>query len=251
LPIVFATTGFSVLLKNWLTHACAAGVTRPLVIAMDDLLAESLAGAGIKAIRHGFDGTLADFWLQRTLIFEALANQGIDFIHSDVDAVWLKDPRPFCFADGGFDLVFSQGTTHPVEIWRKWGFVLCCGLFAARARPATAAFFSSVRSLAARVGDDQVVVNFLLEQNGLTWSTEGVASYELTVRTQIFTCYRQMLEGASDRLGLRVGMLPHHLVPRLPVAAPDALVKHPLGPAGASAKEPILRAAGCWMPVQT
>jgi Nucleotide-diphospho-sugar transferase len=245
LPVIFATDNFAPLLRNWLRHAEAAGVTRTLVIAMDQALHDHLSQAGIAAVRHGFDGTLGDLWYQRALVFEWLAKQGVDFVHSDADAVWLQDPRPFCFGDGGFDLVFSQGIDYPAETWLNWGFVLCCGLFAVRANQATAAFFTAVRSVTADLKDDQVVVNALLEHSGLSWRPDGLDSYKLTSRRgQAFTCYQQVLPGFSARFGLNVGLLPHHRVPRLPVPGIDALVRHPAGPEDPIAK---LRSVGCWM----
>jgi hypothetical protein len=245
LPVIFATDNFTPLLRNWLRHAGAAGVTRMLVIAMDQALHDRLGQAGIAAVRHSFDGTLGDLWYQRALVFEWLAGQGVDFIHSDADAVWLHDPRPLCFTEGEFDLVFSQGIDYPAETWRNWGFVLCCGLFAVRANPATAAFFTAVRSIAADLKDDQVAVNALLEQSGLSWRRDGLDSYKLTSRRgQAFTCHQQVLPGFSERFGLHVGLLPHHRVPRLPIPGVDALVRHPAGPGDPIAR---LRSVGCWL----
>jgi len=248
LPIVFATDNFAPLLSNWLRHTKAAGVTGSLVVAMDQGLFDRLARAGIACVRHGYNGTFGDLWYQRTLVFEWLAAAGIDFIHSDADAVWLRDPRPLCFADAGFDLVFSQGINFPAETWRDWGFVLCCGLFAVRAKPATATFFAAVRAAATSVKDDQVAVNILLQQSGLSWSEAGRNSYQLASRQgQAFTCHRQMLSGFSAGFGLRVGLLPHHRVPRLPILGVDALVRHPVGPPDPVAKAALLRSVGCWM----
>lgn len=244
LPVTFATGDFAPLLGNWLRHAKAAGVTHSLVIAMDAALAARLEQGGIPAIRHDFDGTLPDLWYQRTLVFEWLALRGVDFIHSDIDAVWLRDPRPFCRAEPGFDLIFSQGINYPPEVWHAWGFVLCCGLFAVKASPATARFFAEVRGMTAQVGDDQIAVNILLHDSGLSWRTAGIESYPLNDRHgQVFTAYRGMLGGISERAGLRVGLLPHDLVPRLPILGSEALVRHPVGPGSPIEK---LRAAGCW-----
>ena len=243
--VTFATDNYATLLRNWLRHAWTAGAARHLVVAMDAALADRLERDGIAAVRHGFDGTIGDLWYQRTLIFEWLARQGVDFIHSDVDAVWLRDPRPFCFADNGLDLVFSQGINYPAEAWRQWGFVLCCGLFAARATAATVEFLTTVRALTAEVGDDQVCVNALLWQGGMSWRHHGIDSYQLVNRYgQAFTCYRQMIEGVTEQGSLRVGLLPHDRVPRLPIAGNDALARHPVGTGDSIVK---LRAAGCWM----
>jgi len=245
LPVTFATEAFAPLLENWLRHARAAGVTDPLVFAMDAGLAAWLEQAGVPSIRHDFNGTLADLWYQRTLVFEWLARRGIDFIHSDIDAVWLCDPRPFCRAGPDFDLVFSQGINYPPEVWHAWGFVLCCGLFAVKAGPATARFFARVREMTAQVQDDQIAVNILLLDSGLSWRTDGAESYPLINRQgQVFTAYRGMLEGVSERAALRVGLLPHDRVPRLPIPGADALVRHPVGQGDLIEK---LRAAGCWI----
>jgi hypothetical protein len=246
LTITFATGDFAPLLANWLAHASLAGETAPLVIVFDDGLADALRRDGVAAIRHPGDGSLADLWAQRALFFEYLARRGIDFLHSDLDAVWLRDPRPLCFADAGLDIVFSQGTNYPAAIWRLWGFVLCCGLFAVRATPAAADFFSAVRVAAARVGDDQVAINHLLAENALVWNPEGQTGYTLRTRDQPFTAWRRMLTGTSDKLDLRIGLLPYHLAPRLPEITAGAAVRHPIGPGNPTEKAAILAALGCW-----
>jgi len=245
LPLVFATGNFAPLLDNWLIHARAASVRQPLVIAMNGPQSLPAASDALK-IHYNFDGSLGDLWYRRAMIFEFLSAGGVDFIHSDVDAVWLKDPRPLCFADGGFDLIFSQGTNYPPEIWRRWGFVLCCGLFAVRANPNTAAFFAKLRALVERIPDDQVALNALLEQHGVTWETAGLDTQKLDVRGQAFTTYRKMLAGTCETLGLRIGLIPHHRIPRLPIAGGDAIARHPLGPGDPMRKAEILRAVGCW-----
>jgi hypothetical protein len=245
LPVAFATSGFAPLLDNWLIHARAAGVRQVMVIAMDEPDAFQ-AQPDVLVVQHRYDGTLHDLWVQRALVFAFLADQGIDFIHSDVDAVWLKDPRPLCFADGHFDLVFSQGTNYPAAVWQLWGFVLCCGLFAVRASPATAAFFAQVCALAARIPDDQVAVNALLAQHKIVWDEAECESVTLHVRGIPFSAYRRMLPGTCKALSLRVGMIPHRYVPRLPIVEPDAVARHPLGPGDPALKADVLRSVGCW-----
>jgi hypothetical protein len=245
-PLVFATGNFARLLDNWLAHAGAACVRQPLVIAMDRALSLP-AGSDALLVPYSFDGSLSDLWFRRALVFEFLSAHGVDFIHSDVDAVWLQDARPLCFAENEFDLVFSQGGAYPEEIWRRWGFVLCCGLFAARANANTAAFFAKVRALAEQIPDDQVAVNALLEQHGISWKTAGHETYPLQDRRgRTFTAYRQMLEGTCEALGLRIGLIPHHRLPRLAIAGTDAVARHPLGPGDPAQKAEILRAVGCW-----
>jgi hypothetical protein len=245
LPVVFATGTFAALLENWLIYARTAGVHQVLVVAMDQWLALS-PQPDVLIVRHRYDGTLHDLWFQRTLVFAFLAERGIDFIHSDVDAVWLEDPRPLCFADDAIDLAFSQGTNYPAAVWQIWGFVLCCGLFAVRANPGTASFFAKVSALATRIPDDQVAVNALLAQHRMVWETTGQDSMTLAVRGNPFTAYCRMLSGTCEALGLRVGLIPHDRVPRLPMAGTDAVVRHPLGPGDPALKAAVLRSIGCW-----
>jgi hypothetical protein len=247
-PMTFATAPFACLLDNWFEHARRAGVDGALLIATDDTVADRHVPSGCTVVRAPFRGGRAELWLFRLQVFELLASRGIDFVHSDLDAVWLADPRRACFADPALDLVFSQGTYHPEQAYAAWGFVLCCGFFAVRAGPATIRFFAAVRARAHLELDDQAAVNLLLLDNGLTWTAGDQDRYTVAVAGRSFDCHRTMITGASRQLGLTVGLLPYQLVPRLPSAADGALVKHPLSPRDAAGKIPILQQSGCWLP---
>lgn len=247
LTITFATADFAPLLTNWLIHAARAGEPAPLVVAFDRGVGDAVGHAGAPVIRYRAARSLADLWLQRVLFFEYLLDRDVDFIHSDLDAVWKRDPRPLCFADSSLDLVFSQGTNYPSDIWRHWGFVLCCGFFAVRASPATVDFFTAVRDRIALVGDDQVAVNHLLAESGVVWNADGRSGNVLQIGDQSFTTWRRMVIGASEKLDLRIGLLPHHLAPRLAGKFPDAYVHHPVGPGNPAQKARVLNEIGCWM----
>jgi hypothetical protein len=247
LTIVFATTDFAGLLRNWLAYAHRAGEIAPLVVALGDDLFDAVSGAGIAAIRSRPVADAAALWRLRALFFEALARRGIDFIHSDVDAIWLRDPRPLCFADAELDLILSQGTNYPAEIWRRWGFVLCCGLFAAKASATAADFFAACVQQIARVGDDQVVINHLLDAQGIDWDIAGQEMEVLRLRDQSFKSFRRVVKGRCAAAGLNVGMLPHRLVPRLREPSPGAWVRHPLGPGKPVLKAALLKELGLWM----
>lgn len=92
--VAFATVSLAAVLDNWLVHLRAVGRSRILVVAMDQPMADLLAGRGMHFVRGAFDGSLEDFWVQRLPVFEFLASHGVDFVHSDLDAVWLSDPIP-------------------------------------------------------------------------------------------------------------------------------------------------------------
>jgi hypothetical protein len=249
LPVVLASGDHAPLLENWIRHTRAVGIQRFLVVAMDNSLAERVMCTGAVVARCGFDGSRSDFWLQRLLVLDFLVRHRVDIIHSDTDAIWLRDPIPEFFAGTGFDLAFSQGVALPPDVLHHWGFVLCCGLFGVKATDASMAFFSAMVARAAdEVSfDDQEAANRLLCESGVVWSTAGHASYRVRYGDYIFTCYPDVVDGTCAALGLRVRLLPHHLFPRLTDLRENAFVVHPLTPNALAAKIPLLRKAGFWM----
>ena len=246
LAIVFATATFGALLDNWLAHAHRAGVRSVLVIALDDQLMNRTPPPGCKIVRTPFHGGLSDLWLFRLDVFVALAAHGIDFIHSDLDAVWLADPWPECFADPALDVVFSQGTYHPEQAHAAWGFVLCCGLFALRANAASVRFLAAVQARARTEGDDQAAVNLVLLESSTTWSS-AASAYEVQFAGRSMVCHHHVLRGRVERLGLSVGLLPQHRFSRLPTLDPRAVVRHPPSPREPASKIPVLQQVGCWL----
>jgi Nucleotide-diphospho-sugar transferase len=245
-PIVFVTGSFAPLLDNWVAHARRAGVARTLVIALDEMIAAQTAREGCLVVPIMIQGELSNLWLLRLQVFSLLATNGIDFVHSDVDAVWLRDPRPTCFADPNLDLIFSQGTTHPDQAYRAWDLVLCCGFFAVRSGPSVAQFFEVVRGRAEVELDDQVAVNLLLLEAGVDWSIVENDKYYDSFMGAKFVCSRTITAARCVPFDLVVGLLPFHLVPRLAGLRADALVRHPWAPQGAAAKVQVLRDCGCW-----
>ncbi len=246
LIVTFVTTSFLTLFDNWHAHLRALGRTRILAVAMDATAVDALAARGVAVLRHGFDGSLGDFWARRLPVFAALAEGGIDFIHSDLDAVWLRDPIPMCWEQQTGDLVFSQGTFHPEAAFQHQGFVLCCGWFAVRAGPATAGFFHAVAARAARERDDQTAINLILLEAGTIWDTGAQEGYRQDYAGRGFTAFPQPLRGSCSPLGLEIVLLPHLWIPRLAMRTAETLVAHPVSPRPPADKPPVLAALGAW-----
>lgn len=250
LIVVAVSDDYHLFLENWLRHVQRLGIRRILVIAMDDALAHRLADRDLTVARAAFDGTEKDFWLQRTLVWAALSEAGFDIIQSDIDAIWLHDPIESYLSDPRFDLVFTQGTFHPAAIAEQWGFVLCTGLFAARAGDAADAFFAAITARADQMAatDDQETINRVLAEYGVDWDTASQATESLDLGDgDHLTTYTTTLSGTCVPLGLRIGMLPHRQFPRLPSAEPAAIVHHVLRPEGVAGRIEGLRATGCWL----
>lgn len=247
IPVVVASNDYAQLLDNWLCHMSILGIERFLIVVMDDDLAGRLKGAHLSVARGEFDGSAADFWLQRARIWAYLVAEGVEFIHSDIDAVWLRDPVPE-YADAKFDLLVSQGTIHPDDVLTAWGFVLCTGFFWARPTPASRRLFHALVMSAETImkSDDQATLNRLLLSSGTIWTAGAAEAYNLQVRGGSFTCFREPVAGFCASLGLRLLLLPHDLFPRLQPGAPNAMVRHVLRNESPEQRISLMREAGCW-----
>ena len=84
------------------------------------------------------------------------------FIHSDVDAIWLKNPLNYLKGCPG-DLLFSQGTVFPRNMFNKiWIIVACCGFFMIRESNASSTFLHELHKGIQKDKDDQLAVNKIL-----------------------------------------------------------------------------------------
>jgi hypothetical protein len=244
--IVFANAAYAALLANWIGFARASNI---LVIALDAEAQGVAAANGVASVLLPGTASRAELWILRALLFSEFARAGMDFIHSDVDAVWARSPVEEV-RSLDVDIAFTSGTVWPREVARRWGFVVCCGFFAVRASPATASFFADVAKRAAACGDDQVAVNEALVAAGATWMPRARGEQRV-YQGRPFQIFADTVFGDAD--GLRLALLPHRRFPRLPDPAADVVVAHPLGsPAkgvsGAECAARALATLGLWRP---
>ena len=83
----------------------------------------------------------------KAVILSGLLKRKTDFIFSDSDAVWLKDPLPQVQAywREGYDILFSINPNegaYPIQSSKLWGFSLSGGWFAVQYDAKTDEFFS-------------------------------------------------------------------------------------------------------------
>ena len=178
--LVFGTFDYRKLVARWSRHALDAGCRDYRIVCMDDRLLEYLREecaetravayrallpdtqrVDVDSMRHHRE-RLEALTPMRVTLFRALAEHGIDFIHSDADAYWLRDPRPWLGERGDYDLLASQGTVLPTEQCDRHGFVLCAGFFLCRANARTVRLWSTVEAALADCPDDQVCLNMAL-----------------------------------------------------------------------------------------
>ena len=243
LVLTFANSAYTPLLRHWLRRTCRLGV-RPYVIALDDDVEKTARSFEADVYRMEIEPGLPALWLRRVQLFRSLARLGVDFVHSDIDAIWLRNPVPF-MVDTGADLVASQGTIWPPDVADAWGFVLCCGLFLAHGNDSVANLFDEVAS---RGGDDQAEVNRALLGKSLKWELDDIPrERRLSWRGESFDTYPETVHARNK--DLHVAMLAYNLCPRLPEPPTEAaLVAHPLAPKELDAKIDLLERLGLWSP---
>nr|VFJ62258.1 MAG: Nucleotide-diphospho-sugar transferase [Candidatus Kentron sp. DK] len=247
LIVACASEAYLPILANWLIALEVAGIdySRVKIFAFDQITHDCAESWGIDAEQISWDGTIANFWLRRAEIFLELLSRGVTFVHSDLDAIWLKDPFPMLSTLGkDVDLIFSQGTWWPKDIHKEQGFVLCCGWFLARATEASLRFFSDVVADLEQTHDDQVSVNRLLFERKIKWTVCSNAAYHLEFRGAPIRCWSESVFGECPDGGPSVAMLPHRLFQRIEDDANNIFVNHPLSPKSAAAKLASFEEAG-------
>ena len=245
ITIVFADAAYSEILDNWLRHAHAYVAKSLIVFSLDATTHARMTEQGMTSLLLPFSGAIDELWLLRLSIFEALVLMDVSFIHSDVDAIWLADPRQFCF-DLDADLAISSGTIWPPEAVDLWGFVLCCGFFCVRAKPEMARFLADVRQAALNDRDDQAALNRVLIKAGTTWDLEAIPYDVENMMGRQFRNFESVVFGKTTKFDLRLALLPQDLFQRVARVYDEPLVKHPLTPKDPTAKILALREFGCW-----
>jgi|SRR5579871_710743 len=247
-PIVVtaASHGHIDLLRNWLCHMTAVGLSsRVLVLAMDEEVASGIGDEAVAA-RAAFDGSIDDLWRQRALVWRLLSDSRVEFIHSDTDALWLRDPLGFC-SEIDADLVFSQGTDFPLSTLSVWEFVLCCGFFVARSSAATAALFGELARTSDGAFDDQIALNELLVRAETRWDKGSTSSFYLSYAGSKFRCFAEPILGSCEVMDLKLALLPHQSFVRLPPGGAHPFIKHLLLKYETlDDRCAALRAHGCW-----
>ncbi len=246
LIITFANEPFLPLLDLWLAGLRRLGLDRIRVYGLDAATLGWCEDHGVEALSLPWSGTRADLWKARFRVFCQLLADGVEFIHSDTDAIWVRNPLEEGSAHAlRDDLVFSQGTYWPPDIHDRLGFVLCCGWFWARPSGESQAFFRAVEDDARTTGHDQASLNRLLAEAGARWSrSEG--DYELPCGERMIRCWHEPIRAMLDSSSLTVAMLPHREFQRLPESFDRVVVRHFLTPQGCGDKVRTLRDMGAF-----
>lgn len=244
LLIAFSDVNYLGVLLNWLIAIHQLGIRNYLVVSLDEKIHAFLTARGFPSTLIGLDGPLHQLWHHRLVVLRELCAHGIDVIHSDNDAMWLRNPIPDFFSGDADDLVVSQGTVWPDDVLLRQGFVLCCGLFYLRSNNATVGLLDAMLRDIVTTNDDQISLNRLISAM-VTWDTTLTAPYHFMFRGHRVMCSETPIRGRCRNSGLSVTLLPHHLFQRLHMPDRPAYVKHLLSKKTGPDKLESFRQSGC------
>jgi hypothetical protein len=221
--IVFANYNYLLVLENWLEAVRRIDVSNFIIISLDEKLHNYLTDKNINSRLRPCELDLGKLWIHRIEVIEELLCEGYDIIHSDADAIWLKNPIPYLNQIDS-EMIFSQGTYWPADVYNRWKFVLCCGFFYIKNTKNTLKFVKKLKERVRVDKDDQVSCNRELLEENIEWLIPK-DSYTLEFRSKKFLCFNKPLQGKSN-LGTTIALLPHHKFQRIPELSNDIYVKH-------------------------
>ena len=243
LIVAFANWSYLPVLRNWIEGLSRLAINNFIIISLDEQLHEYLLTKGYRTVLLDNVENLCELWRLRIIVFKFLVDHNIDFIHSDVDAVWFKNPIPEYYDPfPSIDLMISQGTIWPENVQRLWGFVVCCGFFIVRSSPAMKIIWDKLENSVVQTGDDQISMNYVIAGENIRWQIQS--KYHVVFGKYRLLCSDRVMEGKGDTI--TVGVLPFRKFPRLHIPNSEPYISHVLTPKESKPKIEMLRNVGAW-----
>ncbi len=210
--IAFVNDLYIPIFKMWYRLFRRYGLTNYLIFATDQKSYDYLDANNINACYLPFNKTefkRGELWVMRVEVVHTLIKAGINVIHTDIDAFWLKNAMSV-LQESNNDLVISRDNGIPVEAGKAWGFTMCCGFYLMRSNARTCRFVDRYLARTRIVMDDQRALNYMILEAGDKWRELGNAGASIHVK----------------QYDLNVSTLSYDFVARGGVR-PDAYVFHP------------------------
>lgn len=243
--LVFADNRYKEVLLNWLVAVHRLSIKNYLVISLDEHIHRYLEERDFPTFLSPLEGDLSSLWIMRMQIFRMICSAGISFLHSDADAVWLRNPFPAFIHNSIHEVIASQGTIWPADVADTQGFVFCCGFFFVKSCPETRALLEELAADVAVTGDDQISLNSVLQRKTIHWETGHTRPYSMHHEKHTFTCFEAAVTGKAQNQRLTIKLLPHHLFQRLHMPGQEAFVKHLLSDKDSESKLDMLARTDC------
>lgn len=175
--LCFISFAYLPIFNIWFSHLEKISLKDLCVVAVDEPCYLALKSRKIRTVlmqlpEQIIPSTRTKLWTQRVLLIHELIHLGINVIHSDADAFWLKNILPF-LENNKADLVFSIAYRMPENIVKEWGFILCCGFFEIKSNENTKKFMGDYLKKCREVTDDQLALNQLLFDKGVMWEQQS------------------------------------------------------------------------------
>lgn len=169
-----------------------------------------------------------NFWITKSYIFNETSKTD-NFIYSDLDAIWIKNPIKYLKKFNNLEILFSQGTYFPEITRDRLGFVFCAGFFIVNNNEKLKLFFNEVYKLSKNsdINDDQYHLNTLLMYD-LKFKS-NINKKEVDFKGEKFFVFDSLLEIYSEKYKINIGLLPHKFFTRNDkLDRSEAIVLHPL-----------------------
>ena len=247
--VTFCNAAYIPVTSNWLSGLAKLGLDDLVtIVTLDDATRDAFPQDRVLHRPHSGDPmNLAVLWSHRLCVLRDLLSDSQSVIHSDADAIWLRNPLPDIEACNS-PIVFTQGTFWPRDVHARRGVVLCCGLFYLRSEPGVLRFLDSVLTQMEADLDDQIAINRVVDTCFKPWQI--VEPYKIPFRDTHFVASRKPMRTASSdksSFHLSISILPHHAYPRLVDRISDEVViAHPLSGKTLKEKEFCLAELGLW-----
>lgn len=170
--ISFCNYPYREIALNWVKHLEALSIDNYEVLCLDPESDEYLKSHGCHSrVLDEF----SDDWIsgckhtmRRTFIFKKYLEDGFDIIHSDTDALWLKNPMPDLIEANGQDIIVStvrHNGAFPPEVREAFGFTCCMGWIFFRSNHKTIDYLDRFLNTREIKGSDQKNFNQFLLHN--------------------------------------------------------------------------------------
>ena len=237
--LVFATNDFFEIILNWACHALSVGVRWFVLVACDTVLYKRLRASEfskhallLPRVRDG-NVTLTKLNVigERQTFGLSVLERGYSVVHSDADALWIKDPTSL-FAGG--DVVAERIWGKPISVVKQWGAAICTGFYYLRSTPAVIGIARTVqREVAAKrarqpgwQASDQYYINVVLKRMGVRWSTTKKMEDAQSMATRFTDNASHVGVVTTPHGPLRLVLLAHNAVPRAcPMLSADETAK--------------------------
>jgi hypothetical protein len=225
LVIAFGNWAYKLIALNWALHLEKLKIENYTVICLDEKLKDFLSKKGINSFYIGDEKKFnPKEWGARLNSVRDVLSSGIDIVHSDLDAVWLKNPLGYLESD--HDIVASTGT-FPPSTQKKWGFTLCMGWMFYKSNQNVLSLFDEILKIPQPFHDQQELNNLIASKA----SKDDILNLSPDIHE-------------IKLPGLKIKVLGQNIISR--GHDTNSFVCHPLTP-GSADREGLFKKLGLWI----